>query len=146
MQWISPTWEWVKSHPTLLAWASAASLVMFLLTPLVVGWVLIRLPTNYFTAERQIAAAAWHRHPLLRPFTFVVKNLTGIVLLLAGLVMLVTPGQGALTIFVGLMLIDFPGKRRFERWLATRPPVWRSINWLRERAGRDALQHPDRGG
>jgi hypothetical protein len=116
---------------------------MFLMTPIVIGWIVIRLPRDYFTAERQIAAAAWHRHPLLRPFTFVVKNLTGIVLLLAGVVMLVTPGQGVLTIAVGLTLVDFPGKRRCERWLATRPPVWRAINWLRERAGHEALQNPD---
>jgi putative transmembrane protein PGPGW len=116
---------------------------MFLLTPVVVGWIVIRLPRDYFTAERKIAAATWHRHPLLRPFAFVVKNLTGVVLLSAGVVMLVTPGQGVLTILVGLSLIDFPGKRRLERWLATRPPVWRAINWLRHRAGRDALQHPD---
>lgn len=143
MQAIASVWDWAISHPSLWAWASAASLAMFVMTPIVVGWIVIRLPKDYFTDERQIAAAAWHRHPLLRPFTFIVKNLTGIVLLLAGLVMLVTPGQGVLTIAVGLTLIDFPGKRRFERWLATRPPVWRAINWLRKRAGRDPLQYPN---
>jgi hypothetical protein len=69
----------------------------------------------------------------------IAKNLAGVTLLAAGLVMLLTPGQGLLTIVVGITLINFPGKMRFERWLATRPPVWRSINWLRERAGRDDL-------
>jgi hypothetical protein len=143
MHAIASAWNWAKSHPSLLAWASAVSLAMFLMTPIGVGWIVIRLPKDYFTAERQIAAAAWHRHPLLLPFTLVAKNLAGFVLLLAGLVMLVTPGQGVLTIAVGLTLIDFPGKRRFERWLATRPPVWRAINWLRERAGQDSLEHPN---
>ena len=142
MSWIAPSWEWVKSHPLLLTWVSIASLVMFLLTPVVVTWLVIRMPANYFMAERQIATAAWHRHPVLRPFVFVVKNSLGLMLLLAGLVMLVTPGQGVLTIAVGLTMIDFPGKRRFERWLATRPAVWRSINWLRERAGREAFEQP----
>jgi hypothetical protein len=56
--------------------------------------------------------------------------------------MLLVPGQGLLTIAVGLMLVDFPGKFRFERWLAVRPPVWRSINWLRKRAGRGPLERP----
>jgi hypothetical protein len=40
------------------------------------------------------------------------------------------------------MLLDFPGKYRLERWLATRRAVWRSINWLRRRAGREPLQQP----
>jgi hypothetical protein len=73
----------------------------------------------------------------------VAKNLLGILLALAGLVMLVVPGQGLLTLVAGLMLVDFPGKYRLERWLATRPPVWRSINWLRRRAGREPLEQPD---
>ncbi|HEY4235074.1 MAG TPA: PGPGW domain-containing protein [Lacipirellulaceae bacterium] len=143
MGWIAASWDSVKSHPELLAWASAASLVMFLSTPIAVGWLVIRLPTDYFTQERQLAATAEHRHPLLRLFVLVSKNLAGIVLLLAGLVMLVTPGQGLLTMAVGLTLINFPGKSRFERWLAMRPPVWQAINWLRRRAGRDALEQSD---
>jgi hypothetical protein len=65
------------------------------------------------------------------------------VLVVAGLVMLVVPGQGLLTIVVGLMLLDFPGKYRLERWLATRPKVWQSINWLRRRAGYEELQRPE---
>jgi hypothetical protein len=73
----------------------------------------------------------------------VIKNLVGVALLLAGLVMLVTPGQGLLTIVVGLTLLSFPGKARLERWIATRPAVWRAINWMRQRAGRDTLEHPE---
>ena len=65
-----------------------------------------------------------------------------VVLVLAGLIMLVVPGQGLLTLAVGLVLVDFPGKYRLERWLVTRPPVWRAINWLRKRAGREPLERP----
>jgi hypothetical protein len=135
--------DWVKSNGVLLTWASAASLVMFFLTPVVVGWIVIRLPTEYFTAQNPDPVRSWQRHRVLRPVILVGKNLVGAVLMLAGLVMLVTPGQGLLTIVVGLMLISFPGKSNFERWLATRPSVWRAINWLRRRAGRDELQPPN---
>jgi Putative transmembrane protein (PGPGW) len=127
----------------LLWWLFAASVAMFLATPAVAGWLVVRLPTDYFTAKRRTPTAWWRRHRGLRPLVLVVKNLAGIVLVVAGLVMLVTPGQGLLTIAVGLMLVDFPGKFRVERWLATRPPVWRSINWLRCRAGRQPLERPD---
>lgn len=57
--------------------------------------------------------------------------------------MLVTPGQGVLMIIAGLVLLEFPGKFRLERWLVTRRHVWRSINWLRRRAGRPELQKPN---
>jgi hypothetical protein len=72
----------------------------------------------------------------------VAKNLLGIVLLVAGVLMLVAPGQGLLTIAMGIVLIDFPGKFRLERWVVTRPNVWRTLNWLRRRARRPELQRP----
>jgi hypothetical protein len=134
--------DWADSHRLLLTATAAASLVMFLLTPLIVGWIVIRLPTDYFARATPRPAASWQRHSVLRPIVLVLKNLVGLVLLVAGLVMLVTPGQGLLTIVVGIILISFPGKPRFECWLATRPAVWQAINWLRRRAGRDELQPP----
>jgi hypothetical protein len=60
--------------------------------------------------------------------------------MLAGVAMLVLPGQGLLTLLMGFLLVDFPGKYRLERWLFARPIVRRPINWLRHRAGRVPLQ------
>jgi len=57
----------------------------------------------------------------------------------AGIIMLVLPGQGIFTILIGIMLLNFPGKYRLERWIVARRPVLRSINWLRRRAGRAPL-------
>jgi hypothetical protein len=50
--------------------------------------------------------------------------------------MLFTPGQGILTILAGLLLMNFPGKYRLERWLVQRPGVLSSLNWLRTRRGK----------
>jgi hypothetical protein len=36
------------------------------------------------------------------------------MLLLAGIIMLVTPGQGIISIVLGLFLMEFPGKRKLE--------------------------------
>ena len=47
--------------------------------------------------------------------------------------MLITPGQGILTIIVGILLGDFPGKLRFERWLIAQAPVKQSLNWIRRK-------------
>jgi hypothetical protein len=142
MPWIDTFFDWAKTHETLLWWSVAASLAMCLVTPLAAAWLVIRLPPDYFTAKRR-SQAVWERwSPYARPIVLVVKNVFGVVLLVAGLLMLVAPGQGLLTIVAGLLLVDFPGKYRLERWLATRPAVWRSINWLRKRARREPLQRP----
>ena len=68
------------------------------------------------------------------------KNVLGAVLMIAGVAMLVLPGQGLLTMVLGFLLIDFPGKYRLERWLVARPMVHRPLNWIRRRAGREPLK------
>jgi hypothetical protein len=115
---------------------------MCVLTPLAVAWVIVRLPADYFVSERRGKSMLWEKRPVLRAIAVVAKNVAGAVLILAGVSMLVGPGQGLLTIFVGLMLVNFPGKYRLERWLATQPAVWRSITWLRKKARREPLQRP----
>jgi hypothetical protein len=40
----------------------------------------------------------------------------GIILALPGV-----PGQGILTVLIGVMLLEFPGKRRLERAIVGRP-------------------------
>jgi hypothetical protein len=132
----------VEEYQAILWWCFAASAALFVLTPVAVAWIVVKLPTDYF-ASPQRPKGAWNLSVAARPVFLIAKNLFGIALLVAGLVMLVVPGQGLLTIVIGLMLVDFPGKYRLERWLATRAKVWQSINWLRRRAGREELQRPE---
>jgi hypothetical protein len=142
MEWIDPLLDWAKSHDALLWWLFAGSLAIFVITPIIVVRLVTKLPTDYFTANRRRALGSWNKYPILRMVILVAKNALGIVLLVAGLVMLVAPGQGLLTIVVGTLLVDFPGKFCLQRWLVTRRQVWRSINWLRRRAGRPELKRP----
>jgi hypothetical protein len=143
MEWIQPLLQSAREYQTLLWWLFALSLALLLVTPAAVVWVVVQLPNDYFTVGRRRHARWLKKRPALQPVVLVAKNMLGIVLILAGLIMLVVPGQGLLTLVVGLMLTNFPGKFRLERWLATRPPVWRSINWLRRRAGREPLRRPN---
>jgi hypothetical protein len=142
MDWIKSQLQSLAGYETLLWWSFAVSLALVLLTPVLVAYVVVQLPKDYFTAERRPPPESWYEHPALRPIIVIAKNALGFVLIVAGLVMLVVPGQGLLTLAVGLMLIDFPNKFRLERWLAMRPHVWRSINWLRKRFGREPLERP----
>jgi hypothetical protein len=54
----------------------------------------------------------------------------------------VLPGQGLLTIVVGLLLIDFPGKYSLERRLAGQSHVFRMLNWIRRKHQCAPLVHP----
>ena len=61
-----------------------------------------------------------------------------------GLVMSVPgiPGQGLLTVLIGLMLVDFPGRRRLERALARRRGLLAAMNRIRARFGHPPLLPP----
>ncbi|MEJ2320993.1 MAG: PGPGW domain-containing protein, partial [Gammaproteobacteria bacterium] len=71
---------------------------------------------------------------LLRPRS-IVRNIIGLPVLLAGLLMLFLPGQGLLTVMIGLAIMVYPGKFRAERWLVRRQGVLRALNWMRKRRG-----------
>lgn len=115
------------------------SLITFIGTLIVVPWLIMRIPTDYFASEERQVAAWSDQHPVVRWLLLIAKNLFGAVLVVMGIAMLVLPGQGLLTILIGLVLLNFPGKYRLERWLVLRRPILRSVNWLRRRGGRESL-------
>ncbi len=120
-------------------WMAAASMVMLVAGVFIVPWIVVRLPATYFAHRHRDERVVGRRHPVVGAAILVVKNAVGLVLVLAGIAMLVLPGQGILTILVGLTLLNFPGKYRLERWIVTRPAVLEPINWLRRRRGRPPL-------
>ncbi len=84
---------------------------------------LASLPADYLRAE-------WHAPPK-SPIVRVARNLLGAALVLLGIAMLLLPGQGVLTLLVGLLLVDFPGKHRLVTRLLSRPKVLAVVNKLR---------------
>lgn len=123
---------------------AVVSVALFVGTLVAIPWLVARIPADYFLlSERRRPVLLAHR-PLLRVVLKVLANVLGLVLVLAGIAMLVLPGQGILTIIMGLLLMSFPGKYRLERWLVSFEAVHRSINALRRRAGRRPLEIPDR--
>ena len=130
-----------------MSWDRIALFALIFVVTLIVSLgvvllVLLRLPETYFTAPRRPHFES--AHPMLRILLVVLKNLAGVAVVAAGIVMSIpgVPGQGFLTILIGLMLVDFPGKYRFERSLFRRPAVNHMINRLRTRFGRPPLQIP----
>ena len=129
----------ITSNVELMWQLAAVSLATFFATLLLVPIILIRLPSDYFSYRRRKSRTQF-RHPVVVVLLTLVKNVLGLMFVAAGIAMLVLPGQGILTILVGLMLLDFPGKYRAEQWLVGHASVLRSINWIRSRAHKPPLR------
>ncbi len=131
--------DFLLVHHTLLLWLAGSSVFTFVGTLILVPILIIRLPVDYFAHGKRHRAPWAHHHPLIRAVLLTGKNILGILFLMAGLFMIFLPGQGLLTMVMGIVLLDLPGKYRMERWLIARRPILQSINWLRLRAGRPVL-------
>lgn len=124
---------------SLFVLAAVTSLLMVIASLIAVPWLVVRMPHDFLVREPPMRTEWGHHHPVIRLLLKALKNLLAYVLVAIGIVLLVLPGQGVLTIVVGLMLADFPGKHRLIRALLTRGPVLAGINWLRARAHRPPL-------
>ena len=124
---------WAGAHKSWFAWLAVISAVTIAASALLIPWLVARLPADYFSRDEHPTAWA-DAHPLLRVVLLVAKNLAGLVLVVLGVLMLVLPGQGILTIVAGVALIDFPGRHRVVQWLVAREPVMKALNWIRRRA------------
>ena len=111
------------------------SVVAFVGTLLAIPAILVRLPSDYFQNHHHKPWFANH-HPVIRALGLLIKNIVGLVFLLAGIAMLVLPGQGLLTMLLGILFIDFPGKHRLEKKLIQHPKILNAINALREKTGK----------
>jgi len=131
--------EWIQTHKTILGWLAVMSGVTFIATLVAVPFLVIRIPSDYFVHRKRHKKPWGGQHPVVRGMWLIGKNVFGYIFIAAGIAMLVLPGQGMLTILVGIILVDFPGQYRLGRWLVSRRPMLRSINWLRRRAGRAPL-------
>ena len=102
--------------------------------------VLVRLPSDYFSAARAQDNADGRRGILVFVVN-ILRNLFGAALVALGIILSVpgVPGQGLLTIVAGLLLLDFPGKRRLLSKLVCRPPLLRMINHARAKCSRAPL-------
>lgn len=120
--------------PDVLIALGIFSIVAVVATAVLVPIVVARMPADYFVRKSDERRG--------NPVLVVLKNIAGVLLVLLGIAMLVLPGQGILTLVLGLGLIDFPGRRRLELKVMSRPSVLKAINALRRRAGRGPLEMP----
>ncbi len=135
-------WDWIQAHSGLMATLLVSSLVLLILTAALLPLAIRLLPADYFVSEhRERQAPTKLPRPIYIAY-LMGKNFLGVVFLIAGIAMLLLPGQGLLTILVALILLDFPGKFRLERRMVQSPWIRRVINWMRQRLGVPPFQIP----
>ena len=76
---------------------------------------------------------------MLRLLGLILKNVIGVVFLLAGFAMLFLPGQGLLTMLIGISLMDFPKKRQLEAKMVGQPTLLSVINGRRRQFDKPPL-------
>ena len=117
---------------------TALSIIFFVGSLIAIPFILVRLPADFFDIR---VPRPWmeDHHPVLRLLGHLVKNAIGAVFLVVGFLMLFLPGQGILTMLIGISMLDFPGKRKLEAMLIGRPTVLNTINGMRAKFGKPPL-------
>ena len=115
-------------------------LVTFLANLALVSVILVKIPADYFRESRSSKFLA-NQSPVIRVLALIGKNIAGVLLVVLGILLSLpgVPGQGVLTILLGVMLLDFPGRQRFERWIVSSPKVFKAVNKLRQRFDKPPL-------
>lgn len=113
--------------------------VALVVTVVILVAMLATLPANYFRDDSEVTSL--RNAGALSVVKRLVQNGIGLVLIVLGALLSLPgiPGQGVLTMLIGLMLVDFPGKRPLEQKLVARPGVLETMNRVRAWLGRPPL-------
>ncbi|WP_293006940.1 PGPGW domain-containing protein [Nitrosomonas sp.] len=122
--------QWISID--VLIGLTIVSIIGFIASLVAIPWILIRLPSDYFDLR---VPRHWMKdhHPVLRMIGLIIKNVVGFVFLLAGFLMLFLPGQGLLTMLIGISFLDFPNKRNLEARIIGQPLLLNAINTIRHK-------------
>jgi len=120
----------------------AISILLSLLSVVLILVVIRQMPQDYFLHSHRHALFDPVRYPNLHRFSNICRNILGAAVVLLGIAMLFLPGQGILTIIVGLMLMEFPAKRRWLAHLTASPSLRKGLAFLRQKMGKPPFLFP----
>jgi hypothetical protein len=120
------------SHPEVNWCVGIFSVLAVLASLVLVPRFLAKLPRGYLRQAQPPAHGSMARR--------ILRNVLGVFLVLLGVAMLLLPGQGLLTLLVGVLLVDFPGKHGLVVRGLSRPKVLSLVNKLRARHGAPPLE------
>lgn len=139
MDWLSDFWATLTWGKILFGIGIFA--LSFALSFLSIAVVMVKIPEDYFSPQYErnfMPGKPW----LVRWSAAIIKNAFGIFLVILGIVLSLpgVPGQGIMTILLGLIMVDLPGKRPLEARIIKRPAILSTINKLRVRYKKPPLQ------
>ena len=108
-----------------------SSIAILVISALSIGYFIKKIPHDYFLNDKRGIPDYKNKNPVFWVITLALKNIIGYCLIMGGILMLVLPGQGLLTILVGLMLSDYPGKFKLEKRIIKTNLILKTINWYR---------------
>ena len=111
-----------------------SSLVILVISAISIGFIIRKIPHDYFLNEKRGMSQYKNKNPFFWFIVLTLKNIIGYCLILGGILMLVLPGQGLLTILVGLILSDYPGKFKLEKRIIKTNLILKTINWYRNKS------------
>ena len=128
----------IINYKSYIFWLGAISFAIFVFSLLSIKWLVSLIPSDYFINKKTSKFKS--KYPIVWLVSMIIKNLIGYFLIIGGILMLVLPGQGLFTIFIGLMMSNYPGKYFIERKFIAIPSVLKTINWLRKRSNQEPLK------
>ncbi|SFQ09814.1 Putative transmembrane protein (PGPGW) [Nitrosomonas cryotolerans] len=133
--------QWVPIDNNTLIGLTLISIISFIGSLIVIPLILIYISTDYFDTR---VPRHWmkNHHLVLRIIGLMIKNIMGILFIVTGFIMIFLPGQGLLTILIGISLLNFPGKRVIEARIIREPRILRTINAIRYKFAKPPLILP----
>ena len=133
-------WDWISDNYRVIQWVGLVSVLLFFLSLFILRCVIVRLPDDYFVIDSP--ASNKHSGNLIDLALRVAKNLFGFLLIICGIILLVIPGQGLVTIVLGAWIIDLPWIIKIKRKFVYSRLVKGALNWIRSKNGVSLFKFP----
>jgi hypothetical protein len=122
-----------NEYQILFFWLGIMSILTIIASIVLVPLFIKHIPIDYFTNSK------YHQIKLNNAYNiakFILRNILGLLLIIAGIIMLLTPGKGIISIIIGLFLMQFKGKYKLEKKLIQNDATFKTLNWIREKTNK----------
>ena len=127
----------IDDYKSIIFWLGLLSFLIFIFSLVTIKWLVALIPSDYFVSKKDTKFKS--EYPFIWLISMIIKNIIGYVLIIGGILMLFLPGQGLFTIFIGLMMSNYPGKYYIEKKFIAIPSILKTINWLRKRSNKEPI-------
>ena len=127
----------IDDYKSIIFWLGLLSFLIFIFSLVTIKWLVALIPSDYFVSRKDTKFKS--EYPFIWLISMIIKNIIGYVLIIGGILMLLLPGQGLFTIFIGLMMSNYPGKYYIEKKFIAIPSILKTINWLRKQSNKEPI-------